>query len=134
MKSGESVDLTCSYSLETLSATDGVYLLKVSLYQSDTSKSYKLENIQANLQLPKSTVCSVAYSSDESGITKPVVTFNEGDSTVNCIGSERVEVEIILTGEISTSVDFVVSYDIVGKGIKTLCRFADRSVTFELNL
>lgn len=134
MKSGETVQLLCSYSFETLSEEDNVYILKFSLYQGDTSGTYSLKNYRANIQLPEGAICRMAYSSDGSKASKSEITYSDGCEVVKCTGSKSLEAEIVITGDIGTCLDVVVSYDIIGTGRRMFMKFHDEIATFELNL
>ncbi len=130
MKSGRSTELLCSYSLEPLS--DDVYILKISLYQSETDGSYVLKNMQASIQLPESVVCRMANCSNGEEISEPTVSYSENSMTVNCVGDSRLEAEILLTGEIGSHFTVEATYDISGKTLNLFPRFLDESVTFKL--
>ncbi len=130
MKSGKSTELLCSYSLEPLS--DDVYILKISLYQSETDDSYILRNMQASVQLPENVICRMANCSDGERISEPSVSYNDNAAVINCVGGNRLEAEILLTGEIASQVTVEATYDISGKTLSMFPRFLDESVTFEL--
>ncbi|MCD7732275.1 MAG: hypothetical protein LUH56_02380 [Oscillospiraceae bacterium] len=134
MKSGESIELFCSYSLEPLSEEDNVYILRLSLYQSDTASPYDIKNIKASIQLPEGTISRMAYSSDGSEVSKSDITYSDGCEVVRCSGDNSMDAEILLTGEVGTRIDVVVSYDIIGSGRRMLMRFTDEIATFELNM
>ena len=130
MKSGKSTELLCSYSLEPLS--DDVYIMKISLYQSETDDSYALRNMQASVQIPNGVVCRMVSCSDGEKISEPSVSYSENSMTVNCVGGNRLEAEILLTGEIASQLTVEATYDISGKTLSMFPRFLDESVTFEL--
>ncbi|MCD7848036.1 MAG: hypothetical protein LUG49_08440 [Oscillospiraceae bacterium] len=134
MKSGESIELLCSYSLEPLSEEDNVYILRLSLYQSDPAGSYDIKNIKASLQLPEGIISRMAYSSDGSKVSESDITYDDGYMVVRCSGGNSIDAEILLTCEIGTCLDVVVSYDIIGSGRRIFMRFHDETATYELNM
>ncbi|MCD7804083.1 MAG: hypothetical protein LUH03_02885 [Oscillospiraceae bacterium] len=134
MKSGESIELLCSYSLEPLSEEDNVYILRLNLYQSDSAGSYDIKNIKASIQLPEGTISRMAYNSDGSEVSKSDITYNDGCEVVICAGDNSIDAEILLTGEVGARLDVVVSYDIIGSGRRMLMKFHDEVATFELNM
>ncbi|MCD7785895.1 MAG: hypothetical protein LUH18_10055 [Oscillospiraceae bacterium] len=134
MKSGESAELLCSYSFELLSEEDNVYILRFSLYQDDSSGAYDIKNIKASIQLPEDAISRMAYSSDGSKVSESDITYDDGYMVVNCSGGSSMDAEILLTGEVGTRLDVVVSYDLVGSGRRMFMRFHDETATFELNL
>ncbi|MCD8108331.1 MAG: hypothetical protein LUE20_10300 [Oscillospiraceae bacterium] len=130
MKSGRSTELLCSYSLEPLS--DDVYILKISLYQSETDDSYALKNMQASVHLPDGVVCRMASCSSGKEYSVPSVSYNENGAVINCVGGNRLEAEILITGEIDSQITVEATYDISGKTFSMFPRFLDESMTFEL--
>ncbi|MCD8005428.1 MAG: hypothetical protein LUF29_00400 [Oscillospiraceae bacterium] len=134
MKSGESAELLCSYSLEALSEDDCVYILRLSLYPGESATTYDIKNIGASLQLPEGVICRMVYCSDGSDVSEPAITYSDGCEVVTCTGGKRLEAEILLTGEIGTCLDVTVTYDIIGSGRRMLMRFPGEATTFELNL
>ncbi len=130
MKSGKSIELLCSYSLEPLS--DDVYILKISLYQSETDDSYVLKNMKASVQIPENVICRMASCSSGEEYSVPSVSYNDNGAVINCVGGDRLEAEILLTGEIAPQVTVEATYDISGKIFSLFPRFLDESVTFRL--
>ncbi|MCD7770647.1 MAG: hypothetical protein LUH23_00920 [Oscillospiraceae bacterium] len=130
MKSGKSTELLCSYSLEPLS--DDVYILKISLYQSETDDSYVLKNVQAGVQLPENVICRMASCSSGEEHSVPSISYNENGAIISCVGGDRLEAEILLTGEIAPQITVEATYDISGKIFSLFPRFLDESVTFGL--
>ncbi|MCD7822788.1 MAG: hypothetical protein LUG86_02025 [Oscillospiraceae bacterium] len=130
MKSGSSTELLCSYSLEPLS--DDVYILKISLYQNESDDSYVLKNMQASVQIPGDIVCRMASCSNGEEISEPTVSYNENGAVINCTGGNRLEAEILITGEIASQITVEATYDVAGKIFSLFPRFLDECVTFKL--
>ncbi len=130
MKSSKSTELLCSYSLEPLS--DDVYILKISLYQSETDDSYVLMNMQASVQISGDIVCRMASCSSGEKYSVPSVSYNENGAVINCAGGNCLEAEILVTGEIAPQITVEATYDISGKIFSLFPRFLDESATFGL--
>ncbi len=136
MKDGEKTELWCSYSLEQLTDDGDAYILRFSLEQNQPADSdYKIQNIRARLQLPEDVICRMAYCMDGAGASEPIISYTENsDTVIKCSGGQRIETEITLTGEIGDTLNLDVTYDIVGKGLKTFTRALDEKISFELKL
>ena len=130
MKSGKSVEILCSYSTEPLS--EDVYILKISLYQGETDDSYILKNMNASAEISDDIVCRMAYCTDGEAMYEPSISYNENGMVINCVGGNRLESEILVTGELDSPITVDVTYDIAGKIFSLFPRFLDESVTFEL--
>lgn len=136
MSDGERTELWCSYSLEQLSESGDVYILRFSLEQNEPENSgYEIKNIRARLQLPEDVICRMAYCLDGAGVSEPLITYTENSETViECSGGLRIETELTLTGKIGDTLDLDVTYDIAGKGLNFLSRDLDESTTFILKV
>ncbi len=133
---GERIELLCDYSLEALSETDSVYILRFSLHQvvEYPESNYSIKNILASLKLPEDVLCRIAYCLDGETAIKPTIYYDGNKAEINCSGDKQIEAEITLTGDIGKTVDLNVTFDLIGKGLNFLSRDLDESVTFELKV
>lgn len=135
MKNGKTVEITVTDTMEQIS--DGVYKIKLLIRQNQlrTTADYTVRNMAAVLNLPNDAVILSATCNDANEQFQPQTSQIGNKAKLMCeCTSDYLDIEMEVQGLFGFEPTLELSYDIYGRGIRTLSRFMGQHQQLTIDL